>query len=148
MKTIISIILAATCSLPAWAEISQVSVPVPLRTIEKGATIQPDDLTTAEFPSNKVFVSTVKSLAELTGQQAIRALPAGQPVNNLHVRTAPAVARGALVTLRFSRGGVQLTGNGQALQDGAVGQSIKVLNPATRATLVGTIASNNTVDIN
>jgi len=146
MKT--AIVALAVLPLAVWAQGAVVPVPVLKAALERGATITADNLTTAPFPAGEVYASTVGDAAQLVGLQAVRALPAGRPINRLHVRVAPAVARNQAVTLSYARGGVQLTGHGQALEDGALGQSIKVLNPATRATLVGTVRAAGVVGVN
>jgi flagella basal body P-ring formation protein FlgA len=34
------------------------------------------------------------------------------------------------------------------MEDGQVGQSVRVVNPATRSTIIGTVAADGTVEIN
>lgn len=125
-----------------------VSVPVLKQPVQKGETITADNLTTLEIPAQQAFASTIASADELAGQQAVRPLGAGQPINRLHVRVAPMVARNQSVTFTFKRGGIELSGSGQALEDGQLGQSIRVINPATRSTILGTVTGNAAVAIN
>lgn len=124
------------------------SIPVLKQAVQKGQSISADNLMLAPTPASQVFVSTVTQPQQIEGLQAVRPLAAGQPISKLHVRVAPAVGRNTAVVLRFSRGGIELTGSGTALEDGQLGQSIKVLNPATRSTLIGTVHANNVVEIN
>lgn len=137
---------------PAWAEApargTVVAIPVLKAPIEKGTVLSADMLTTAEVPVREVFASTFTQAADVLGQQAVRPLAAGEPLNRLHLRVAPVVARGSAVTVSFSRGGVQLSGVGQALEDGRMGQSIRVLNTSSRATVVGVVSGPATVSVN
>jgi flagella basal body P-ring formation protein FlgA len=141
-------LLAAVLSLPWAAYAADVAVPVLKQSVHKGEVISAENIMSKPVPSSQVFASTVTDAAQLAGLQAIRPLAAQMPLNKMHLRLAPAVARNASVTLRFRQGGVELTGKGQALEDAALGGSVRVLNPATRATLVGTVAEDNIVDIN
>lgn len=130
------------------ATTGQVAVPVLKQAVGKGETISADNLTTLSIPVAQAYPSTVKVADELIGQQAVRPLVAGQPVNRMQVRVAPSVSRNQTVSIVYRHGGVELTGRGQALEDGQVGQNIRVINPATRSTIVGTIAEGGIVNIN
>ncbi|RYG61310.1 MAG: flagellar basal body P-ring formation protein FlgA [Alphaproteobacteria bacterium] len=125
-----------------------ISVPVLKEALPKGATIMADHLTEKTVPASQAFASTVMSADDLIGQQTVRSLPAGAAINRLHVRIAPAVARNQLVTLVYRRGGVELSGRAQALEDGQPGQSIRIVNPSTRSTLFGTVTAGGTVEVN
>jgi len=124
------------------------SIPVPATTLAKGAIVQAADLTSRTLPGSQVFVSTVQQADQAVGQQTTRALPAGVPISTLHLRTPPVVNRGNAVDFIFARGGVQLQGSGQALEDGVAGQQIRLLNTATRTTLVGVVQPNGQVLVN
>ena len=132
----------------ALAVTAEVQVPVLKQSLQRGQTITADNLVLQTLPASKVFASTITSVAELTGQQAVRPLEAGKPVNKLHVRVAPLVSRNQMVTLVYRKGGVKLSGSAQALDDGQQGQSIRVINPATRSTLTGTVAADGSVEVN
>lgn len=125
-----------------------VAVPVLKQAIQKGETITADNVTLLEIPASQAFASTVVDSAALVGQQAQRPLAAGAPVNRLHVRVAPAVTRNQSVTIMYRKGGIELSGRGQAMEDGQIGQSIRVVNPSTRSTVIGTIAEGGIVEVN
>ncbi len=132
----------------AQAEGAEILVPVLAAPMNKGAIIQPENLTSRTVPSAQVFVSTVQRAAQVLGQQTTRPLAAGEPISTFHLRQPPTINRGQVVEFTFARGVVQLKGSGQALEDGMVGQQIRLLNPATRATLVGVVQSNSQVIVN
>jgi len=146
---ITAITLGACIAAGAWADdAATVKVPVPLQPVGRGAIIEASQIAMQVVPSTQVYAGTVKTLQALVGQQALRPLPAGRPVNSLSVRVPPAVEDNQAVTIRYVKGGIELTGKGQALQDGQLGQSIKVLNPDTRTTIVGTVQAPGVVQIN
>lgn len=127
---------------------SLVAVPVLKEPIQKGETITADNIVMKDIPASQAYASTIQDAEELAGQQAIRPLIAGQPVNKLHVRVAPLVSRNQTVTFVFRRGGIELSGQGQALDDGQAGQTIRVVNAATRSTVRGTVTATGTVEMN
>lgn len=140
-------VLPGTAAAPADAE-GVVRVPVLKDAVTRGQLIRAENITMQPVDASRVFASTITSADVLAGQQANRNLAAGQPINKLHVEVAPTVRRNSSVTLRFVRGGVELVSQGQALEDGTVGQAVRVLNPATRTTLTGRVAEDGTVDVN
>jgi flagella basal body P-ring formation protein FlgA len=148
MKIIATIALISVLPLAAWAAAAgSVSIPVLKSAAMKGQPITADDIVMQDVSASQVFPSTITDPAQLTGMEAVRNLDAFQPINRLHVRVSPVIARGSTVTIRFVKGGVELTSKGQAMEDGRLGQSIRVLNPSSRTTLVGTVQPNGVVEI-
>jgi flagella basal body P-ring formation protein FlgA len=131
----------------AAADVPMTTVPVLTSSVAKGTTLTAEMLTQQSVPASQVFASTITALPALLGQQTTRALTAGQPINRLHVRAVPLVARESAVTVLYQRGSVVLTGRGDALEDGQLGQSIRVRNPASRSTLVATVSGPGTVTV-
>lgn len=151
MKTITACAMFAALPLAVWAAAAapaDVRVPVLKASVHKGQVISADNIMVTKVSASEVFPSTITAADQLESMQATRSLPANRPINRLHIRVPPAVERGAAVTLRFTKGGVELTSKGQALEEGNLGQSIRVLNPNTRATLVGVIQPAGVVQVN
>jgi flagella basal body P-ring formation protein FlgA len=124
------------------------TVPVLKQAVQKGETITAENITMQQIPASQAFASTITDANELAGQQAIRPLIAGAPVNRLHVRVAPVISRNQSVTFIYRKGGVELSGRGQSLDDGQVGQSVRIINTATRSTIIGTVNADGTVEMN
>jgi flagellar basal body P-ring formation protein FlgA len=135
-------------STPLWALEGGVQVPVPLAPIGAGQVITSDNLVLQNTPSNQVFKSTVQNPVQAVGQVALRALPAGQPLNTLHLKTPSAVTQGTTVQLVFEKPGLALRAFGRALENANVGESIRVLNVATKSTLMGTVKAPGVVQVN
>ena len=124
-----------------------VDIPVLSQPVAAGARIEPGQLVMKSVPAGNVFAGTIKDASELSGMQAARALAAGVPLTKLQVKPMADVQSGALVSLLYRAPGVELSGSGQALQAGRVGDSIKVLNPGSRATVVGVVVAANAVEV-
>jgi len=63
------------------------------------------------------------------------------------VRRHPDLREGAAVTLVVQRGALVITAPGQLLADAIVDQSVKVLNLATKAELLGTLQADGRIHL-
>lgn len=118
-----------------------VEVLLPTRPIGRGETIGADDMRVARVPSTSVRGDTLRQLQEVIGLQATRFLAAERPARTGDVAAPWLVARGAPTAMVFTRGGLEIVGAGVALDQGRLGQSIRVQNSASgqvrQATVVG-----------
>jgi flagella basal body P-ring formation protein FlgA len=57
------------------------------------------------------------------------------------------VARGAPVTIVLAMPGARLTARGQALDEGAVGDTVRVVNAHSRTTVSGVVRADGQVDV-
>ena len=64
--------------------------------------------------------------ASAAGWRTTKALEEGEPLTPANSRPAPAIARGDWVVLHLKTGMVELEGRARALQDGEMGQVVKV----------------------
>lgn len=139
--------LAASLMLAGSVGAETMALPVLSQSITTGERIDTASLTTHDVDTSKVYASTITEASQLAGMQATRPLRAGEPINRLHVKPVVDVMRNSLVSLVYRKPGMELTGNGQALEDGKIGQTIRVMNPDTRATLVGVVVAANQVEV-
>lgn len=123
-------------------------VTVLTRSLARGDTIAADDLRVERQPRNRLTRGhVVVDPSEVVGLQARRPLRAGQTVVASEFMRPQVVARGDIVTLVYRTAALQITGRGQALQAGAVGDLVSVLNPQSKRTLHGTVTGHGLVEI-
>ena len=72
-------------------------------------------------------------------------LNAGVPLTGRSVRTRPVILRGAMVEAWVRDGGMQISLKVEALEDGVVGQTLRVRNPKTKRELLGKVHNEQTV---
>jgi flagella basal body P-ring formation protein FlgA len=143
-----AVLATAAMGPSAWANDGlMTAVPVLTQPLTAGAKITPDMVAMKSVPADTVFEGTIKTADALKGMQAARTLPAGTPLSKLQVKPAMDVQNGALVKLVFHAPGLELAGTGQALEPGRTGDSIRVLNASSRATVVGVVVAANTVEV-
>lgn len=128
----------AVLLFPAMAQAESV---VTTRVVEARAILSAEDLTTvaADIPG------AVASPMDAVGKQARRRIEPGRPVLGTDLLLPVAVDRNARVVMRFDAGGLQITAEGRALQDGPVGAVIRVMSLSSRTIVPARIASDGSV---
>ncbi len=72
-------------------------------------------------------------------------VPAGNPILNHSVRLRPLIPRGRMVEGLFQDGTLSISLKVETLEDGALGQTVRVVNPKTKRELYGKVQNEQTV---
>jgi flagella basal body P-ring formation protein FlgA len=105
-----------------------VEVPAPLQPLREGQLVEPGLLGTVWVPESALAPDVLLAAEEIVGREAGRRLAAGRPLREGDLRAPRLVRKGEVVTLVFQRGGIELTAQARALQDGAEGERIRAVN--------------------
>jgi flagella basal body P-ring formation protein FlgA len=130
---------------PARAYAGGVRIVVPAHDIARGDTIAEADLTTVLVDGSSLMSGVITSTNALTGMQTRRMLHAGESLRADDVRHPVVVAKGQTVTMIFSAPGVELTAMGRAMNEGGVGDTITVQNPASYRMITATVSGPGAV---
>ena len=124
--------------LPSMAMADSV---VATRTIRAQSVVQADDLTlvAAAIPN------ALGNLADAVGQEARISIYAGRPILAADLGPPAVVDRNQIVPLAYQSGALAILTEGRALTRGGVGDVIRVMNLASRSTVLGRISANGTV---
>ena len=122
-------------------------VPVPARAIGRGETIQAEDLEWVRLKDSRLGTSVITDAAELVGHSARGPLRPGTPVRATQIRKPVVVAKGSLVLLALDRPGMALSARARALEDGGVGETIRLSNLQSSTVVEGTITGPGRVDV-
>lgn len=119
-----------------------VTVPamVPVRRLSPGEVITDADLAPAEIPLASLPGTAVRLSDEIVGKEVQRALAPDRPVLASALREPRAIRRGDQVLISYSRSGIDLTAPGRALQDGVLGQELRVVNLASNRSITAIAA--------
>jgi flagella basal body P-ring formation protein FlgA len=82
---------------------------------------------------------------QVAGKRAKRVLSAGSLVRISDVEPVPVIERGSAVTVVVIIGGVTVTSKAKALEDGAMGQAIRIKDVTTGKRLTATVRSSRLV---
>ena len=124
-----------------------VELPVLTRRLGKGVIIRADDLSLVEMRASQSQQNTARDESDLIGLETKRALQANRPIRLSDVQTPVLVKKGALVTMLVRTPSMSLSAVGQALEDGAMGEVIRILNPKSHKTVQGTVVSKGQVQM-
>ncbi|MDX2103579.1 MAG: flagella basal body P-ring formation protein FlgA [Alphaproteobacteria bacterium] len=122
-------------------------VAVPNRVIQPGETIRARDLQTVRLRTDQVGRVHVTEMDRLVGRAARRLLVAGQPVRAGDVQAPILVTRNGIVTVRLAHPTLALAMQGKALDDGAEGDSVRIVNPRSNKTIQGVVTGPGEVTV-
>jgi flagella basal body P-ring formation protein FlgA len=139
-------LVAAATALAAAARAANVDLPVPRTTIYPGDTISDDQLTERAFVAHTVTRATVfDDRRTLVGRVAKRTLLPGQPVPINAVRDPYLVNVGKASLVVYTTGGLTITTQAIALQNGGAGEVVNLRNPDSGVVIQGTVETDGTV---
>lgn len=114
---------------------SIVRVPTVIHRLRSDDVISLADLEWTEIPAQKMRRGTVTSQEALIGQSPRRVLSPGRPINEDDVRATPVIHKDDIVTVRYQTPMMDLSVTAEALEEGAVGETIAVRNTESKKTL-------------
>ena len=142
----IVIALAMTLIGAGLALAANLDLPVPRVTIYPGDTISADQLIDRAFIAHTVTRSSVfDDRQALVGKVARRTLLPGQPVPVNAIRDPYLVNQGKSSFVVFTNGGLTITTQAMALQNGAAGDVVTLRNPDSGIIIQGTVERDGTV---
>lgn len=116
---------------------------VPLRTIRPNEVIRPADIAIVEGEA----AGALTGLSEASGKEARIALYAGRPIRSGDLGPPALVARNDTVMLTFTRAGLHIMAEGRALDRAAEGETVRVMNIASRATVIGRVRRDGSIEV-
>ena len=122
-------------------------VPVLVRDMQPGDTVRQNDIDWVRLPANRIGQNVITSLDGLLGMSPRRPARAGEPLRVSDMTPPLVVEKGAQVDMTLVSGALTLVARGRALESGAVGDVVNVLNIRSNRTLQGVIEGPNAVRI-
>jgi flagella basal body P-ring formation protein FlgA len=138
---------AQTVNLRGVAE-RVIRVPVLKTDLHNGQIITAENVDYVTRKAVTIGPNVVRTPEELIGSTPRRNLNAGDLIRPDALEMPQLIARGDLVTMVFKQGGMFLTARGRALEDGAMGQTIKVSNSVSNRTIEGRVTATKEITIN
>lgn len=122
-------------------------VPVLKSSVTMGDIISSSDIEWIDMPQKNAVRDTVVDADHLIGKTPVRMIEANTPIRLRDVTAPQLIARGDEVLLEFNQGGLQLTAKGKAMQNGAEGEVIRVMNLSSNQSLRGEVTGSKQVRI-
>jgi flagella basal body P-ring formation protein FlgA len=127
--------------------VEMTEVPVAARRLAAGVALQPSDLRTARVRTSLVAEGAVRDPTQVAGLSPRRPIAPGQPVLLADLARRMIVTRGSRVAMQLLAPGLQLLAQGQALDAGAMGDRIQVLNITSRAIVEAEVVGTDRVRV-
>ena len=140
-------VLALAAGVTAAAGAQLITLPVPTVTIYPGELIDADRLSEHTFLQSQIGSGYADSNAKLIGKVAKRTLLPDHPIPANAIGEVDLVTRGSAVQLIFQQAGLVITAYASPLQDGSVGDLIRVRNSDSGAIVTGVVQPDGTVRV-
>jgi len=120
---------------------------VPTRQIAQGEVLKETDLTLARRPKVESAANVLLTVEQAVGQASKRVLRPGQVIRASDLAKPELVARNQAVTITYAVPGITVSIRGQALEPGAHGDVINVLNVQSKKTIQATVTGPGRVNV-
>jgi flagella basal body P-ring formation protein FlgA len=121
---------------------------VPIREIAQGQVIKASDVAIERRPKSSSTPTTLTTVDQAQGLSTKHALHAGQVIRQADVAKPELVGRGDTITIVFQVPGITLTILGKAVEPGALGDVISVVNAQSKHTIQATVIGPGRVSVN
>jgi flagella basal body P-ring formation protein FlgA len=120
-------------------------VPVLRTGLKPGEIIRERDIEWVSVQANRLTRTTVVDSASLIGMTPRRAIRAQDVIRSTDLQTPVMVAKNSLVTIRLQTDRLQLTVQGRALEAGAEGDVVRVMNTKSNNVVSAVVVDNGAV---
>jgi len=125
---------------------TKVTLVVPKRLLTRGTIIKPEMLEEISASARPADTTLLRSLKDVQYAEVVRDLPAGEPVRSTDLRRATLVRMGQQVTMVVGeKSSFQVMVRLEALQDGAMGEQVRLKNPESGRQVAGVVTGPNQV---
>jgi flagellar basal body P-ring formation protein FlgA len=111
-----------------------------MRPLSRGDVVKASDVAIERRPKAEIGTEAMRSVDEIIGRAARRPLRAGTPLRAADLMKPEIVQRNEQVTIVYEAPGLMLTIRGKALESGAEGDTVSVLNIQSKRTVQGTVS--------
>ncbi len=127
--------------------VEMVDVPVLRRRMLPGAVIRERDIEWRGVRADRLGRNVVRDQANLVGKSPRRPIRAGEPVRGNELRKPILVPKNSLVTIRLQTARMVLTVRGRAMEPGAQGDVIRVVNTKSNTIISANVTKPGIVEV-
>lgn len=138
--------LIRTVSLSGKVSVSQGGVKT-ARRIERGQLISRDDLIPVTENSSRLRKDLLTDIDEALGKRSVRSIQAGQMITAEMIEDPPLVSKGNRVLIKAENKEIRITVTGTVLEDGRMGDQVKVVNSSSGKEIFATVKGHELVEV-
>lgn len=116
---------------------------MPVRAIRSQTVLAPEDLTL----SGEEVPGAVAAIEDAVGKETKVVLYPGRPILMAQIGEPALVERNATVRMIYMSGPLRIVTDGRALDRGAAGEPVRVMNLSSRQTVTGTVAADGSIEV-
>jgi flagella basal body P-ring formation protein FlgA len=124
-----------------------IQIPVLESSISMGDVISSSDIKWMNVASRHMVHDTILDADNLIGKTPVRMVEANVPIRARDVKAPQVISRGDEILLQFNQGGLTLTAKGKAMQNGAAGEVIRVINLSSNQSLRAEVTGHKIVTV-
>jgi flagella basal body P-ring formation protein FlgA len=132
----------ATAAVDDWQE-----VPVITRELQRGTVIGAGDVQMVRLNLSQYSGEIIRDLSEAVGQRAKGRIGAGEVIRRSLVDLPPTIVRGAKVKAIYKKGALTAVLNSVAVEDGFLGEEMRIKNESSKKVLTGRVLSGEEVEV-
>jgi flagella basal body P-ring formation protein FlgA len=118
-----------------------------VRSINSGEIISSKDITLVSEKGKNLNKNSITNIEDVIGKRATRRIQTDQTIQNSMVMVPPAIEKGAQVIIRAENDTLVITASGKALEEGCVGDQIRVMNIASGKEIIATVKRFDLVQV-
>ncbi len=115
------------------------------RTINKGEIISSKDIILVTEKGKNNNKNSITSIEDIIGKRAIRRIQADQLICDSMVMVPPAIEKGARIMIKAENDDLIITASGKALEEGGLGDQIRVMNIVSGKEIIATVKRSDLV---
>jgi flagella basal body P-ring formation protein FlgA len=127
--------------------VAMTALPVLQRQVNPGAVIRNEDIGWVSVRADRLGRNVVVDASGLVGMSPRRPISLDQPIRTGDLREPVTVPKNSLVVIRLQTARMTLTSQGRALEDGAAGAVIRVMNTKSNTVINAVVADSSTVEV-
>lgn len=124
----------------------QTEVPVAIRDISKGSVVARTDIETRWVDASTLGRSPAK-LVQIVGRQARQLISANSVIYSNQMESETLINKGERVSINVTGRGIQISAFGVALEPGAEGETIRILNSDSKKEIYAVITGENQAEV-
>lgn len=117
-----------------------IEVPTIRRRLRKDDIIQASDIEPKAIASNRLKNDTILDANQLIGRTPLRTISPGRAIRSDEIITPPVIFKGDKVTMLYAHEGLEIKALGEALENGAEGEYIRIRNTDSNIVIEAEIA--------
>jgi flagella basal body P-ring formation protein FlgA len=122
-------------------------MPVASRPLAKGATVTANDVQLMKVNGTALGRDSIENLGDIVGRNLTKDIGQGEMFKASTVVVPAVVTAGSRVTVVFRQNRLEVTASGIALENGGMGQDIRVRNESSKKVIVGKVSDPGLVTV-